>query len=317
MSPTCRLLSLIACFSCLVSHCYGISPGATGPSNSLWLTGPLLTPSAKVVPPGHLNIEPYFYTIVSTAAYGDDWQAKSTPRFLQLFSQMQVKVGVIEKFDLFGIVQGYYNATQGQSATAFGDLPIVLEYQLYEGENSSLIKLFARETFPVGKYQRSNPKKLRTDLGGMGSFVSATGFTISRVYHFGGEHYLRPRFNLALSFSAPVHVRGINAYGGDPSTKGWVYPGNSAAFLFGAEYTLTKNWALAIDINGRMSGRTRFNGYSATAVAAPSSAQFSLAPAIEYNWSPTKGIIIGSWFTVAGKNSKRFYSAAAAYNWYY
>ncbi len=48
----------------------------------------------------------------------------------------------------------------------------------------------------------------------------------------------------------------------------------------------------------------------------PTSAQFSIAPAIEYNWNANIGIIFGSWFTLAGKNSTQFTSGVFAFNYY-
>jgi hypothetical protein len=44
------------------------------------------------------------------------------------------------------------------------------------------------------------------------------------------------------------------------------------------------------------------------------SAYFSLAPAIEYNWSDYVGIITGAWFTIAGRNALTFISSVTALN---
>jgi hypothetical protein len=48
----------------------------------------------------------------------------------------------------------------------------------------------------------------------------------------------------------------------------------------------------------------------------PSSSQYSLAPAIEYNWSQNIGLIGGVWFTVAGQNISQFNSIVIALNYY-
>jgi hypothetical protein len=50
---------------------------------------------------------------------------------------------------------------------------------------------------------------------------------------------------------------------------------------------------------------------------APSNEQWSVAPAIEYNWSKNVGLIVGSWFSFAGRNSVRFISGVAALNIYF
>jgi hypothetical protein len=45
--------------------------------------------------------------------------------------------------------------------------------------------------------------------------------------------------------------------------------------------------------------------------------QFTLAPAIEYNFSENYGVIVGSWFTILGKNTTKFNSLAVAFNAYW
>jgi hypothetical protein len=45
--------------------------------------------------------------------------------------------------------------------------------------------------------------------------------------------------------------------------------------------------------------------------------QYSLAPAIEYNWNIDLGVISGVWFTFAGKNAEAFASWVTALNYYY
>ncbi len=50
---------------------------------------------------------------------------------------------------------------------------------------------------------------------------------------------------------------------------------------------------------------------------APSSEQWSLAPAIEYDWSTHFGVISGVWFTVAGRNAPAFANWVTAANFYF
>jgi hypothetical protein len=52
-------------------------------------------------------------------------------------------------------------------------------------------------------------------------------------------------------------------------------------------------------------------------VGTPSTSLLTLAPAIEYNFTQTIGVIVGSWFTLKGRNANRFVSAAAALNYYF
>jgi hypothetical protein len=81
---------------------------------------------------------------------------------------------------------------------------------------------------------------------------------------------------------------------------------------------------------GQFNSKTRFRGNpgidqsasadsNASLLAATNereaSIQYSLAPAIEYNWSEKLGLIAGCWLTIAGKNSRKFTSGVIALNY--
>lgn len=90
------------------------------------------------------------------------------------------------------------------------------------------------------------------------------------------------------------------------------------------EYSITLNWVAAIDLNYIHINKSTFRGKLGTIapgvpamVGFKASEQFSLAPALEYNWSEKIGVIAGVWFTVLGRNQFDFTSGVAAFNWYY
>lgn len=298
----------------LTTLCEGISPsrGGEGP----WFTGPLLTPSARVVPPGHFSLEPYLYWTEYNGIYNNDWHVESKPKFYDLTAQLVYKIGLIDRWNIGGSIQGFYGWTQGKSDLAFGDLPIALDYEVYKGKTTYL-KFTFQEIFPTGKYEKLSAKKLGTDAGGAGSYVSVVALTIGNLHHFCGDHYLNTRASLAYFMPSKVGIKGLSVYGGDPTTSGTVHPGTAVSLFFGAEYTLTKNWALACDLGGQYSDKISFKGKTILPANSPSSAQFSVAPAIEYNWNESMGVIAGTWFTFAGRNSSKFINAVAAFNYNY
>lgn len=306
------LAAFLLFFTILTSQCEGLSP-PYGAKDSPWFTGPLLTPSARVVAPGHYVLEPYLYWTEFNGIYTNDWRQKSLPKFYEITTQLVYKIGIIEGVNIGGNIQEFYGWTRGKSAFAFGDMPIGFDLEVYKGTHWFL-KLSLQEIFPTGKYDKLDPKKLGTDIGGAGSYVTSAAFTIGHLHHFCGDHFLSTRLNIAFFAPAPVGVKGLNVFGGDPSTSGRVYPGNAISLFLGAEYSLTKNWSLACDIGGQYSGKNHFKGKSLVPVGTPSSAQFSVAPAIEYNWNETVGLIAGTWFTFAGRNSSRFINAVVAVN---
>lgn len=294
----------------------------TGDVPSPWLTGPLLTPSAHVVPKGHFNIEPYLYVIETIGSYNSHWRSHSQKKEWVINQQTPNWIGLTKKWDFFFNPQFFYKIKSGASSANFGDFILGLDYQIHLDNAETwypAVKLYIREFFPTGKYQHGNPHKKGTDLVGEGSYITNIGIIMSRTFHFSGVHYLQVRWALFQNFHTPAHVKGFNSYGGDFGTKGKVHPGNLLRALTSFEYTLTKHWALACDIEYRHFTKTRFSGNrgpGSPAVGRHSSEQFSIAPAIEYNWSRNLGIIAGSWFSLAGRNSDEFVSSVVALNYY-
>lgn len=295
--------------------------------NGPWYTGPLLAPSGSIAPLGDLNIEPYVNYFVYTGNYDKNWAPHSEPNFYSVNPQAYIQAGLTSFMDVTIIPQFFYNQTEGVSSTVFGDLAAGLAFQLLYSEKESWlpsIKLILKETFPTGKYQKLSPHKKETDLGGLGSFVTQAGLAFQKGFKLSDNQNLSSRFYFAFSIPSKVPVQGFNAYGGSFDTKGTVYPGSYFTGILGLEFSLTKNWVFALDIDYLYYNRTRFSGekgHLTTGEIAFTSFtsinQISLAPAIEYNFSTNLGIIAGSWFTVAGRNALRFASGIIALNYYF
>lgn len=292
-----------------------------------WLTGPLLTTGINVVPVGFINIEPYAGVFVFNGRYDKKWKSVSLPKFYNVNFALSTVIGLTKGIDICMFPQFSYNSTQQTSSLEFGDLPIGFDFQLLLGtleNNLPGIKFYIEEIFPTGKYQKLRPERLFTDAGGLGSFQTVAGISIGKPMVFSDQHYFTPRINFFYNYFSPVNVKGFNAYGGARNTRGRVYPGNEFGCLFAFEYSLTQHWAFAFDAASIYTNKTRFSGKAGTdpitgakaVLKAPSKLQFSLAPAIEYNFSSSLGIIAGSWFSIAGRNSKRFISGIIALNYY-
>ncbi|MBS3902752.1 MAG: hypothetical protein KGZ30_00010 [Anaplasmataceae bacterium] len=290
------------------------------PKMGPWFTGPLLAPSGHVVPVGYINIEPYVFASTIHAAYDRHWHSQSVQNFYSVNPVVYLQVGVTEWMDVQVTPQCVWNHTENVSATRFGDLEAQLDFQLLKDSEVGwwpAIKLSLKEIFPTGHYQNLNPEKLNTDISGSGSFNTGVGLVMSRLFWFGGVHFLGVRFANGCFFPAPVEVRGFNTYGGGYGTHGRVYPGLSISSTIGLEFSMTQRWALACDIAYQHSNRDRFKGTKGIGaiVGFPSQEMFSLAPAIEYNWSQNLGLIAGCWFTVAGRNVGNFVSGVIALNY--
>ena len=196
-------------------------------------------------------------------------------------------------------------------------------WQKKEGRWWPTILVSLVETFPTGKFQKLDPKKNETDIMGLGSYATQFGLVLSHLYHVAKHNYLVLYLTFQDTVYSHVHVKGFNAFGGGFGTRGTVRPGNQFSVTFSAEYSLTKNLALALDIQNLYFNSTKFSGKRGVddegdraKVGFPSSDQLNIAPAIEYNFSDALGIIAGAWFSAAGRNELQFAGGALAINFY-
>lgn len=295
-----------------------------------WLTGTLIAPSPRVVPAGHFTLEPYIYVTAYHAEYGSDWKSRPIPTFLNTQLQIPMQIGLTSWMDIEVNPILNWNYAQHKSAWRLGDLPIDLDIQLYRSHQNSPIpntKLVLKENVPLAKYRDLNPStfpRYLVDGGGVGTWATTVGVVFGNLYHFSSVYYFSYRFYLNYTLPAPVKVKGFNYYGGGYGADARVFPGRLFQFDLGFELTLAQTWAFALDIIGDYEAKTRYSGTAGidfsgqpSTLGGPASIQYSLAPAIEYNFNDCFGIITGGWFTFAGKNSLDFVSAIMAINYYY
>ena len=286
-----------------------------------WLTGPLLAPSGHNVPQGHVNIEPYLYWTQYRGFYDHNYKFVGTHHFTSVTLQVPFQFGILPATEFDVVPQVFYNYSQGQTSWEFGDLGLVLSFQLLNDKQGQAwppaIKLRFSANAPTGKFDHLNPHKKGTDIGGGGSWAPNVGVVFSNLYHFSGPHFLAMRTFLSYGPTAPFSARGLNVYGGTKGTRGTVYPGGNLSANIGLEYSLSQAWTLALDLLYTYQAKNRFSGHDAgVSMRSPSSVNYSLAPAIEYNFTNRIGLIGGSWFTVAGRNSAQYINWVLALNVY-
>jgi hypothetical protein len=94
------------------------------------------------------------------------------------------------------------------------------------------------------------------------------------------------------------------------------------------EYSITRNWVLALDAFYQHDAGTHIRGTNLETVnGAPqrvpfsadfgSSWRFGLAPAIEYNFNSRIGVIVGARWFAAGRNTSASVTPVAAINMVY
>jgi hypothetical protein len=291
-----------------------------------WLTGPLLTPSGHVIPKGHWNIEPYEFIATNFGIYNHHWDTHGVPHnFYSVQTLIPLQYGLGAGFDFTITPAWSWNHIKGASHWVFNDMSYGFDYQILGDKKGAwwpAIKLALHGNLPFGRYQHLNPDRKGTDIGGSGSWAPGVGLTFSHLYWWGGHIFFGARMNLQYTFPTPVHVRDFNIYGGGHHCAGKAYPGQSLVGQFGFELTLSQRWALAGDVQYLHVNKTRFKGQKGSnhgvpnGVGFPSTDQWSVAPAIEYDWNAYVGIIAGVWFSVAARNSPEFATAVVAVNIY-
>lgn len=304
-------------------------PSEEGGFEGPWFTGPLIATAATTVPVGHWAIEPYIYAADEISRYNSHWSPKSIENRFSLIFQPYIWVGLTDWADLQILPTWRWCYRDHAAKWTFNDFSAKLEFQLYRDtlpHKSWIpsIKFSIQETFPCGKYQHLNPKKLTTDVGGNGAFNTLFQLAFGRQVHVSGAQWLQWRLVLDYNILTSVNVSGFNFYGGGYGAKGKVHHGQQARFDASIEYSLTRNWALACDFIGLYQGSRSFTGNpgklpdgTSSTNSQMASIQYQIAPAIEYNWSAQVGVIAGVWFTFAGKNTSEFYTGVFAFNYYH
>jgi hypothetical protein len=293
-----------------------------------WWTGPLLAASAGTLSPGHFLIEPYVFDVMPQGHYDSTGKRQSGPHANNFGSQSYVLYGLSDRVSVGLIPRFAYNdpgTGTGSSHPAFGDLTLQAQYGLSRFREGTWIPSTAfvlQETIPTGRYDRLGDRP--ADGVGSGAWSTTLGLYSQYLFWLPNGRILRTRLDLSYSISGSAAVRDVSVYGTAEGFRGRARPGNVTLIDAAGEYSVTRNWVLALDALYEHDGNTRVHGlYDTTAVAPFARAlefnsgpghSWSLAPAIEYNFNSRVGLIAGAKLTVAGRNSTALVIPVAALN---
>ena len=292
-----------------------------------WYSGPLITGSAAMMPPGVANIQPYIFVTDVFAVFNGDRHAVDIPDLINANPLFIIQTGITSWMDTILTVQGDENWKGHYQSGGFGDTTLQLGLKiLKQGLWIPAMKIYINETFPTGRYQNFSVGKAAVSSTGSGTYTTSFSLNSSKILFWDTLHPTSFRLSLNYYIPTSVHVRGFNAYGGGFGTHGTVHPGNTFKLSFGTELSLTQRWVIANDLVYQATSRTTFTGdLGVDTKGAPavmgngSSDSLSLAPALEYNFSPNLGILAGVWFTVYGRNSADFisgiFTVTYTYDW--
>ena len=301
-------------------------PGASPPLSSAitreargdaWWTGPMLANSAATLPHGHLLAEPYVYDVRSL-------DSKNTSNGFG--SRSYLEYGLTDRLTIGAIpVFGFNEVNSGlnSSHVAMGDQNVLAQFgltQFREGSRTPTTAIMFQETFPTGKY--NNLGNTPTNGLGAGSYTSEIAFNSQTYFWAHTGRILRMRLNLAESFSTTATVRGVSVYGTSENFRGRAKPGLNSYVDWAWEYSLTRRWVVAIDTTYSYTTSTIITGANATRhgtfparLSSGWSDSVGFAPALEYSWKPTIGILLGTRILALGHNNSSTVTPAIAINY--
>jgi len=265
-------------------------------------TGPLLASNANTLPQGHVYTEPYFFDGISGGEH-----SPGSSGFYQYGLADNWTVG-FQPFFSWG--------TQPHNRTiAVGDTKLLSQVRVSNFTPDHRVPSVAIVTnlvVPTGKYDRLGALK---SGHGSGAFAPEIGVNVQQ-YLLVGDRLLRGRINVLQRIPIETDVRDRSVYGTPLGFRGHARPGAKSTLILGAEYSLTKEWVLAFDVEADAWGRTKVRGRDASGAAfratSPKSWNVGFAPAVEYNWSPSAGALLGLWIIPKGHNAPASITPAIA-----
>jgi hypothetical protein len=282
-----------------------------------WWTGPLLAASPGNLIPGHFLIEPYLFDAIPQGHYDNDGTRHPGPHANNFGSQSYILYGLSERVGVGLIPRFGFNdpgAGRDSSKAGVGDLTLQAQYGLTRYEAGSWIPSTAfvfQETLPTGKYDRLGDRP----ADGLGAGAYSTNLSLYSQYFFWmpNGRILRTRLDLSYSISGSASVHDVSVYGTTAGFNGRARPGNVALINAAWEYSVTRNWVLALDVLYEHDSNTHVAGANLQ-LNSGTGHTWSLAPAIEYNFNSRVGVIAGAKLTTSGRNATAVVIPVAAVN---
>jgi len=152
---------------------------------------------------------------------------------------------------------------------------------------------------------------------GSGAFAPEIGINVQQYFLLKNGRLLRARINVLRQSPLRTDVAGRSVYGTGPDFHGHARPGSKTTVIVGAEYSLTREWVMAFDIERDQWGKTDVVGRDIPngplmRRTTPTSWNIGFAPAVEYNWSARAGAIFGVWIVPKGHNTQSSVTPAIA-----
>jgi hypothetical protein len=262
------------------------------------------------------------YDAIAYGRYDDNGDRHSIPDAHSYGSLTYLLYGLADRFTVGLIPTFGFNKAPGSESSSiqFGDLTLQAQYRLTQFTPGSLMpttSLVLQYSLPTGKFD---------DLGdrpadGIGSGAHATTIAFYSQYYFWTPNgrILRTRLNFSHTFSDDADVHNVSVYGTPEGFQGRARPGKSYSITSAWEYSVSRNWVLALDILYQRDDSASVRGFvtdsrSSFREDSGSSRRLGVAPALEFNWNEHVGVIIGTRWFLDGRNTTASITPVAAIN---
>lgn len=253
-----------------------------------WFTGPMLASGAGTLPKGRWLVEPYLFDVRTDGA-----DTLGSLTYILYGVHDRVTVGVIPTF--------FYSRLDGapdSSRVGMGDLTLQAQYRLTQFRPGSWVpttSIVLQETLPTGKHDRLGGRA--ADGFGSGAYATTLGLYAQTYAWLPNGRIMRLRLNTQATASRATRVRDDSVYGTPVGFRGRAKPGASWLVNAAVEYSATPHWVLAMDLLYRHDEPTKVLGVGTDGALVQYDTgthdSFAVAPAVEYNVSPTLGFLFG------------------------
>lgn len=314
---------LVAAFCMLACPLAAAAQESAAPSGSVeppseqaledaWWTGPMLAAGAGTMPKGHWLVEPYLFDVKTKGA-----DTIGSLTYVLYGLNDRVTVGAIPTF--FHTVA---DDAPNSSGVRAGDLQLQAQYGLTRFRKGSRVptsSLVVQQTFPTGTYDRLDGRA--ADGVGNGVYATTLGYYTQTYWWAPNGRIVRFRLNTTATLSRATDVRDDSVYGTPPGFVGRAKPGASWLVNGAMEYSVTRNWVLALDLVYRHDEPTKVSGVGPAGEVIRYNTgvhdSFAVAPAVEYNFSPTVGVLVGMRVIPPAGGRRSSVTPAVALNYVY
>jgi hypothetical protein len=273
-----------------------------------WWNGPLLTFPAITIPAGTFAAGAALLDEISHDGSGVG-NATPAPGLNECDFRSALIYGVSDDFNL-GLLPlvglGQLPQSKGGSNLELGDWIVEGQYKLHDfrqGDWMPTISFDLAETFPTGRYDRLGPFG---DPLGAGTYVTTLALYTQSLFWMPTGRILRAEFNLSYALSSQVGLRGMSVYGTPDGFSGNANPGSSILGDLTLEYSLSRSWSVATEIQLEQDNPTHVAGTDISGAPIQISSGLGrvlyVTPFLEYGWSPTESLGFGTRIYAAGHN---------------